>query len=557
MRKLFIILVIMVFISCGGKNMEDNNSEENIIKSKASLEYVNSELKKLASVNLEANLENIAESKRNVLKKLKEASKIIDNLFLKQVYSKNIKIREELEKISEKNERAYLKLFNIMFGPWNRIDSNRPFINKQEKPEGANFYPIDMSKEEFMDFLKANPDKKEKFESNFTIIRRINAELTAIPYHEIFKDDLKKIKALLEEASELAEEPSLKKYLKLRAEALLTDEYFKSDMAWMDLEGNIEIVIGPYEVYEDRLFGYKAAYESFVCIVDKEKSEELEKITKYLIELEKNLPIPDEHKNLERGSSSPIKVVNQIFSAGDTKAGVQTTAFNLPNDERVRKAKGSKKVMLKNVARAKYKKCWIPIVNRILAGEPLENVSFNAYFTHVLMHEISHGLGPGFIEKNGVETTVGKELKDIYSTIEECKADILGVYNIKYLIDKGFYPEDFEKSLYSSYLGGMLRSIRFGIEEAHGAGVAIQFNYLLERGAFFINKNGKLDLDYDKIYPAVRTLANEILLIQATGNYSRGKKLIKKYSKLTPELKIFISQLKDVPIDIKPIYPEL
>ena len=324
----------------------------------------------------------------------------------------------------------------------------------------------------------------------------------------------------------------------------------------MDLAGDLEVVIGPYEVYEDNIFNYKAAYEAFICIVDHEESKKLEMVSKYLNEMEDHLPIADKHKNFNRGSSSPIKVVNEVFTAGDTKAGIQTTAFNLPNDERVREAKGSKKVMLKNIAQAKYEKCWIPIVNTILAEKPLENVSFDAYFNHVLMHEVSHGLGPGNITlADGSKSSVSIELKELYSVIEECKADVLGIYNLKFLMDKGVFPKNMEYSMYSSYLGGMFRSIRFGINEAHGGGVAIQFNYFLEKGAFFENENGKLDFNKQKMLPAVKSLAQELLLIEALGDYNAAKKFIEKYRQMTPIMQKNVDRLKNVPIDIRPSYP--
>jgi len=261
----------------------------------------------------------------------------------------------------------------------------------------------------------------------------------------------KQISDLLEEAAERTDDAALKKFLHLRADAFLTDDYYESDMAWMDLNGDLEIVIGPYEVYEDNLFNYKASYEAFLCIVDRAESEKLATVAKYLREMEAGLPIPDQYKS-SRGLASPIKVVQEIMSAGDTKAGVQTTAFNLPNDERVREAKGSKKVMLKNVAQAKYEKCWIPIANTILAAKPLQNVSFDMYFNDVLMHEMSHGLGPGLVTLAGGERVdVAKLLKEYYSVIEECKADVLGVLNLKFLMDKGVFPQN-EYGLYATYL---------------------------------------------------------------------------------------------------------
>jgi len=536
------IMTVFVFSGCTQEPFPDRAPDK----------YVETELNKLAPVALECDLSGLSALDKKTLAKVVEASRVLDDLFLEQVYVDNHAILKKLENSGEKD---YLDLFKIMFGPWNRIDHDKPFLIKKKKPLGAGFYPEDMSKEEFQNYIKENPALEKDFTSTFTIIKRRDGKLAAIPYHVAYKNKVEKVSKLLKQAASLTDDPTLKKFLDLRADAFLTDDYFQSDMAWMDLSSNLEIVIGPYEVYEDNLFNYKASYESFVCIVDQEEIAKLAAVSKYLNAMEAHLPIADKYKNFSRGSSSPIKVVQEVFSGGDTKAGVQTTAFNLPNDERVREAKGSKKVMLKNIARAKYDKCWIPIVKTILAEKPLQNVSFDAYFTHVLMHEMSHGLGPGNIILNGKKTTVQKELKELYSTIEECKADVLGIYNMKFMMDKGVLPKDMEYSMYASYLGGMLRSIRFGIGEAHGGGVAIQFNYYSEKGAFKTDANGKLDVDTEKIYPAVTSLAHELLTIQARGDYNAARALIKKYRVISPVLQKCIDQLQDVPIDIRPSFP--
>ena len=552
--KLSQILLLTALFVCIAAVMY--NCEDKVIYSKSDIQYVKGELNKLAPVELTADLSGLKPNDFQVLTRLLEAAKIMDELFLLQVSRENPAIRSALRQSDDPNDVAFLDLFNIMFGPWNRLEEDHPFINDKAKPDGAGFYPEDMTKEEFLKIIKENPDKKNTFTSSFTVLKRDqNDQLYAVPYHEEYTELVSEASRLLKEAADLTKDPTLARFLDLRARDLLTDDYYESDMAWMDLAGDFEVVIGPYEVYEDGIFSYKAAYEAFICIVDHAESEKLTTVAKYLNELEAALPIPDEYKNFNRGSSSPVKVVQEIFSAGDTKAGIQTTAFNLPNDERVREAKGSKKVMLKNVARAKYDKCWIPIVNTILAPEPLKNVSFDAYFNHVLMHEVSHGLGPGIIRKDdGSKTTVSLELKDIYPIIEECKADVLGQYTYLYLMDKGVFPDN-KKSALASYLGGMYRSIRFGIDEAHGGGVAIQFNYFMEKGAFYQDDNGKLNLDEGKLVTAIRELATELLMIEAHGDYERGKKLIEKYRVMTPIMADYVAQLSHLPVDIRPSFP--
>lgn len=492
-----------------------------------------------------------------VLKKLYQASKIMDEIFLDQVYEKNRQIKQKLTQSKSKVDKDILDYFNINFGPFDRLDHNRPFYGTEKKPLGANFYPAGMKKDDFLNYIKENPKDEAAFTSEFTVIR-YNAEgrLSAIPYSEFYKDNLSKASALLREAAEYTDNASLKNYLLLRAKAFETNDYFESDLAWMDLKDHsIEFIIGPYEVYEDEMFNYKASFESFLTIKDPAESRKLAKFGGYLIDIEKNLPIDDQYKNLKRGSESPIMVVQQVYSAGDTKAGVQTLAFNLPNDERVRAQKGSKKVMLKNLHEAKYEKLLKPISQIVLSEDQIPFVTFNGFFNHTLMHEISHGVGPGFITVNGTETEVKKELKETYSTLEECKADILGMYNNLYMVDKGEYSRDFEKEILVTFLAGVFRSVRFGINEAHGGGNAIIYNYLLEKGGYqYDEKNQKVSVNFVKIYPALKELANAVLMIQAKGDYQGAKDLIARYAVESPSMKTLRDKLSSLPVDIRPVY---
>ncbi len=538
-----LFLFLLLFLNCG----------EKMINQKVSKEYVTTQLDKLVPVTIAPDLSYLPAHERRVIKLLVKASQHIDNIFLEQVYKENPQLLDCLEKSPESN-KPYIDLFNIMFGPWNRLDNNKPFINDIQKPPGAHYYPLDLTKEDFTNWLKDNPDDRKLFESRYTVIRLKNDKLIAIPYSKEYSKELKSAATLLKQASQETRDRSLKVFLNKRADAFLSNKYYESNMVWMDLNGDIEIVIGPYEVYEDRLFGYKAAFESFVGVVDHEESKALQIIGTYLDKMEHNLPIPDEYKNFNRGSFSPIKMVNEIFTAGDTKASIQTVAFNLPNDERVREAKGSKKVLLKNVMKAKFENILIPIASEVLTANELENISIDAYSKHILMHEVSHGLGPGNLTVEGRETTVNKELKDHYSVIEECKADVLGIYNILYLIEEDVLDDKLTTSLFSTNLVGMFRSIRFGIEEAHGGATAIQLNYYLEIGGVTINDNGLFSVNVRKYKDAVNSLAEKVLMIQAKGDYKEAEKFIEKYSLLKPEVKAALDKLNDIPVDIRPVY---
>ena len=552
MKYLIPALFLLAFILQGCKGEKD---EGNKVQTEG-IEMVKKEIANFSPTELKYDDSILDDRQKIVVEKLYRASKIIDDIFLNQVYSKNEQIKAKLMSENTKDAKLRLQLFNIMFGPFDRLEHDRPFIGNEPKPLGANFYPEDMSKEEFESWIKNHPEDEKAFTSEFTMIRRDDKNLVAIPYSQYFKDQLTKISDILKDAAGYTDNPSLKKYLLTRADAFLSNDYYESDMAWMDVKDNdIEVVIGPYEVYEDGLYNYKASFESFVTIRDPEESKKLEVFKKYLRDMELHLPIPMEYKNLERGSESPISVVNEVYTAGDTKAGVQTLAFNLPNDERVRKAKGSKKVMLKNVAQAKYDKQLIPIAKIVLEPDQLQYVTFNSFFTHSLMHEISHGIGPGFIKVNGRETEVRKELKETYATLEECKADILGMYNNVFMIEKGVFPKTFEKETYVTFLAGIFRSVRFGINEAHGGGNAIIYNYLLEKGGYEYNSTAQqVKVNFSKIDHALTELANLILMIQAKGDYHAAKGLIERYAVNSPSMRILVEKLVNIPVDIKPVY---
>lgn len=559
MKKLLVLLSSLMILSCGEK--------QNQIIEESQVELLKQKISKFIPVEIQYDENLLSEREKVVLEKLYQASKLIDSIYLDQVYSKNHQIKAELlAKLSDKSVvsdpeqksklNLQLELFNIMFGPFDRLEDDEPFMGTEKKPLGANFYPEDMTKEEFENWIKQNPADEKSFTSEFTVIRKKDGKLVAIPYSEYYKEYLTKISILLKEAAEYADNPSLKKYLLSRADAFLSNDYYQSDMDWMDLKDhNIEVVIGPYEVYEDGLFNYKASFESFVTIKDPVETKKLEVFAKYLNDIEKNLPLDEKHKNYQRGSESPIVVVNEVFTAGDTKAGVQTLAFNLPNDERVRKAKGSKKVMLKNVHEAKFEKLLKPIAELVLEPELLPFVTFDAFFNHTLMHEMSHGVGPGFITVNGKQTEVKKELKETYSTMEECKADILGMYNNIFMIEKGVYPKEMEKQVWVTFLAGAFRSMRFGIGEAHGGGNAIIYNFLFEKGAYVYDEaTQKVKVDFEKIYPSLKELCNLVLTIQAEGNYQAAKDLIAKYAVKSKTIETLTKKLESLPVDIKPVF---
>lgn len=498
------------------------------------------------------------DNERQVVAKLIEASKQIDEIYWRQVSEGNPALRDQLSKQASDSAlaRAGLDYFIANKGPWDRLKGDEPFIGTEKKPAGAAFYPAGMTKEELEKYIAAHPDKKDQLEGLFTVVRREGANLVGIPYGTYYKDALDQAATHLREAANISNDGALKRFLVLRADAFKSDNYRESDMAWMDLTGNIEVVIGPYEVYEDNLFNYKASYESFVTVVDKPESAKLAAYAKALPDMERNLPEPEQYKNPNRGSESPIKVVQELYTAGDARRGVQTAAFNLPNDEVVREKKGSKKVLLKNVMDAKFRQSGKPISARVLDPSLQSLVSFDAYFNHTLFHELSHGLGPGFLtQPDGKRVEVRIPLKELFSTVEECKADVLGVWNLLYAQQHGLVTAFNERQLLATYAGLMFRSTRFGVGEAHGRGTAIQWNWLREHGAVTPIAGGRFTVDFAKSRDAVRDLATELLTIEATGDYPRAKMLLDRYGKETPEMAAVNATLKDIPVDITPVFP--
>ena len=508
-----------------------------------------------APTPLNADLSALTAEDRQVLDKLVEASKLMNEIYLRQAWTDNPTMRDQLQVYTGPDADAARQYFIINFGPWDRLDERKPFIGDQPHPRGAGYYPEDLTKEAFEDWIAKHPGDKEKLTSTVTVIRRgPDGGLVAIPYSQEYAEWLKPAAKLLREAAALARNASLKKYLELRADAFENDDYYASDFAWMDLDAPVEVTIGPYETYEDDLFGYKAAFESFVTVNLPEQSAALTRYKERLPWLEKNLPIPDADKNLHRGTDSPIRVVDTVYSAGDTRAGVQTVAFNLPNDERVREAKGSKKVLLHNIMQAKYDKILIPIAQQVLDPAQVKDVSFDAYFNEVLHHELSHGLGPGTITVNGRKTEVRLELKELFSTLEEAKADVMGVYNILALIEQGEMPAALRQSLEPTYVAGLFRSARFGVDEAHGQGVVAQFNYLMQKGALVTDANGRVHAVSEKFPAAIRDLLHDMLALQARGDYNGTKQFLDTYGKPTQAMRDAIGRLNTVPVDIKPEY---
>jgi hypothetical protein len=510
---------------------------------------------RFAPVDIGADLTTLPANETQALAKIVEGARIMDALFLRQVWAGNQTLLLELLEDESPLGRARLHAFRVNKGPWARLDHNAPFIpGVPAKPEGANFYPAGATKVEVENWMKKLPAEiATDARGFFTTIRRGPAgSFVAIPYSIEYQGELARAAQLLHEAAALTTQPTLKAFLEKRAEAFITNDYYASDVAWMELDATIEPTIGPYEVYEDEWFNFKAAFEAFVALRDEAETNKLVKFGAELQELEDHLPIDPAHRNPKLGALAPIRVVNVVFSAGDGNRGVQTAAFNLPNDERVVAEKGSKRVMLKNTQQAKFQKVLLPISRIALPAAARKDVAFDAFFTHILMHELMHGLGPHNIKVGERDTTVRQELQETYSSLEEAKADISGLWALQRLVDKGALGKEIARTMYTTFLASAFRSIRFGLNEAHGRGIAIQLNFLLDQGGVTVNADGTFAVDAAKIQEGVASLTREIMTIQAKGDYAKAKDLLTRMAVVRPPVQKILDRLKGVPVDIEP-----
>jgi hypothetical protein len=556
MMSIMVVAALTIYVACAGRQTTTTttpNTDEGEVLTVAP--DISKRLEQFAPVEIDVAPELITEELRPVLAKLVHAADLMDEIYLSQVSTENPQLRERLAASPEHADA--LAYFDIMYGPWDRLDHGAPFIGEAPRPPGASFYPADLTSEELRAYIEAHPDQREALTSYFTVIRRNGEALEAVPYSQVYREQLEAAAQSLREAASLSSDARLTRYLETRAQAFLSDDYYESDIAWMELgDCPIEIVIGPYEVYEDELMGMRASFEAFVTIRDPEASQRLERISELAETLERALPVEERHRNTGRGETRPISVVYVVMTAGDTRAGVQTLAFNLPNDERVREGHGYKLVLLRNVMEAKYNMILLPIAQRLVVEEQLSDLSFDAFLSNTLMHESAHGLGPGTITReDGTETNVNQELRELYSTIEEAKADIVGLFTSQFLIDQGELPRELERQMYATFLAGFFRSVRFGAGEAHGRANMIQFNYLMEHNAIEVDDEGRYRVNYENVREAVRELARELLTIEGDGDYERAQAFIERYGAVTDQLRAALGQLGDIPVDIRPSYP--
>jgi len=520
---------------------------------------------RFAPTRIDVDISHLSSGDRQALAYLIDASRVVNHIFMQQLWSGDLDLYQNLQRDNTPLGRARLDYFWLNKSPWSEIDEYAAFIPgvPARKLPGANFYPEDMTRAEFESWVATlSPKEKAEAEGFFTVIRRgSDGKLTIVPYSVEYKADLDRAGALLRQAAAATDNASLRKFLSSRADAFASNNYFDSDIAWMDLDAPLEVTFGPYETYNDEIFGYKAAFESYINLRDEEASARLAFLGNHLQDIENNLPEDPQYRNPKLGGMAPIRVVDEIFAAGDAAHGVQTAAYNLPNDDNVVQQKGSKRVMLKNFQEAKFRATLVPISRMVLPQEAQKDVSFDLFFTHIVAHELMHGLGPHQIKVNGRETNPRLELKDKYNAIEEAKADVTGLFALQFLMteaDAGrissaslAHGPEAERQLYTTYLASAFRTLRFGLQDAHARGQAMQFNYFVDHGGFVIDPDGTFSVNVSKMKEAVRSLDHELLTVEATGDYAGAEKLLALGS-VRPPVANALARLNSIPIDIVP-----
>ena len=535
MKKIIALLSVLVIVT----SCKEDKKVEVVVPQKEMTKMENN-LNKYVSFKLTADVGGLTEKERQMIPLLIKAADIMNDVFWYEAYGDKYAL---LKSISDKDTKKFVE---INYGPWDRLDGNSSFVEGfAEKPLGANFYPKDMTKEEFE---AANIENKS---SIYNFVRRDEkGNLYSIPYHEQFKNEMEKASKLLLKAAALAEDSGLEMYLNLRAEALLDDNYQKSDLAWMDMKTNtLDIVIGPIETYEDQMFGNKAAHEGYVLIKDQEWSQRLARFSAYLPELQKGLPVDEKYKKERPGTDSDLNAYDVVYYAGDCNSGSKTIAINLPNDEEVQLQKGTRRLQLKNAMRAKFDKILMPISDVLIEERQRKHITFDAFFANTMFHEVAHGLGI----KNTIngKGTVRTSLKEHASALEEGKADILGLYMIQQLKDKGELDGELRDNMVT-FMAGIFRSVRFGASSAHGKANMIRFNYFKEQGAFSRNEDGTYKVNFDQMEKAMEGLSNLILTLQGNGDYAGVDDLVVKKGIISPELQEDLDRLTDanIPVDV-------
>jgi len=497
----------------------------------------------------------LSEQEQNLVYKLVDASRWLDSIFWRQSDPKALELVKHLTGCNTVMAQKLRRYLMINGGRWDLLEENKPFVGMDPFPPGRALYPAGLTRQEIEAYVARHPEKKEQIYNPYTVIKRQGDDLVAVPYHVEYAPWLKPAAAALRDAAALSTDKAFADFLRLRADALLTDDYYKSDLAWLDLQNpKFDIIFAPYETYLDDVLGVKTSYGAAVMARNERESANLATFMSYVPEIQAALPLPAEDKPSLEGKSTPMEVMDTPFRGGDLRHGYQAVADNLPNDARIHEEKGTKKIFFKNYMDARVNYVVLPIGKLLLREDQAARASMEGYMAAVLMHEISHGLGPAYARTSAGKADIRASLGPVYAGVEEAKADVVGLYGLQWLMEKGVVPKESAEEIYASYVAGIFRTVRFGVAEAHGRAEMMEFNYLAEQGAVQRDaKTGRYAIDYAKMPGAIAALAKELLEIEATGDRGRAEQWFKKYESMPAELKSMLANAKDVPVDVDPV----
>ncbi len=513
-------------------------------------------LKKYKAVVMPFNAAGLSPREQQMVEKLVQASQYLESIYWRQSDPEALRLYQQLAPSGSTQDQELREYLFINASRFDLLDNNKPFVGTEPMPPGRGFYPPDLTREKLEQYIKEHPEQKADIYNSYTIVRRKDGGLETVPYHVAYREFLSPAAQLLREAAALSADNDFAEFLRLRADALLTDDYVKSDFKWLDLKNpKIDVIFAPYEVYDDELLGVKTSYGAAVMIRNDKESQKLALFEKYVADIQDALPLPAEDLPSKKGLQTPMEVVDAPFRAGDLTHGYQAVADNLPNDPAILEKKGSKKMFFKNFMDARVNFVIVPVAKRLMRDDQAPFVTGEGYLMHTMMHEISHGIGPAFARVNGKQVDIREAIGPAYSGLEEAKADVVGMFGLIWLMDHGYLPKEKRNELYTSYVGGQFRTIRFGTAEAHGSAELMEFNYLSEQGVIVRDAAaGRYSVNYEKMAPAINALAKELLEIEATGDRARAENWFKKYNTVPAELQTSFTTMTDIPVDISPVF---
>src|SRR5579884_95322 len=537
------------------QSKNSSSSQQSIVATLKVAPDLDQRLAKWRPVKMPFNGSALTPKERSLVDKLVEASHYIEDIFWRQSDPEGLDLYLRLKGSTNPEDEKLRHLIFINGGRFDLLEDNQPFVGTQPMPPGRGFYPEGLTRQDIESYVKAHPDKKNEIYSGYTIVRRHGDQLEGVPYHVAYKDFLEPAAKALREAAALSEDPQFANFLRLRATALLDDNYYPSDLAWLDLKNpKFDIIFAPYETYLDDLLGVKTSYGGAVMIRNEEQSAKLAVYQKYVPDIQEALPLDRADLPSKRGLQSPMEVMDTPFSAGDLRHGYQAVADNLPNDPRIHEQKGSKKIFFKNFMDARVQYIILPVAKLVMRPDQAAKVSGEGYMASTLMHEISHGLGPAFARTSAGKVDIREAIGPAYSGLEEAKADVVGMFGLKWLVDHGALPKARLEEYYASYVGGIFRTARFGVGEAHGRAEMMEFNYYFDHNAITRDQSGRYVVNYARMPSVIADLARELLQMEATGNRARVEQWFQKYDVIPTDLKTSLDKASNVPVDIDPIF---